>query len=726
MMHLLFAAMGFVAAAAQILIMRRFVVIFGGNELVTGGVFAGWLGFSCLGSIISSRLSARIRDADRAAATCLLALALSIPATIVISYLAKPAMGIPAPVMVGPWTALAMSAALMSFTGLLIGAGFTFCAMLAGECSESSVPRVYLMDALGAGLGGLIVSLVAIKHFTALQAAFIVASLMTAAVGVCFARLRIKLVSLFCIVAFAAAMSMARPMQVALTEILWKGFNPVVEVETPISSLMVTDNMAERTLFVNGAPSFSLPLGYMYEAISNLPLIEHKGPKDVVMIEGGLSGTMAQWVKWRLANAYFLRLDPEISYLEATAMPSGLARIPPWLMLHHGDGLKFIKMGEFGGCRGKCLDVITINVGNPDTAAADRYFTREFFEKARAVLKEDGVLCVWMLEPANAMGEETAELLGSVMATLRQVFPRVVMLPLDRFYFFATEDGAITDRIDELISRLKERGIDSPYLSDNLLAGTSQERVDSFSDAVEAASAGAAINTDARPLAFFNGMILWEKRFGSGRMWFAGFGRAVKPWMGAALLASLLIASLFFNRRTGAKVGAVWALVAVGFASMSYEIALLVHCQMVMGVMLWRLGFIITAFMAGAGIGAWAGIALKRRGAANRSALLAALAAIAVFCLGIFVASSVSFVGANLVMGLLCGVAYQSAAVMVFADKGSAAFTAGVVQASDLAGAVAGSLLTGLIVIPLFGIVVAAMAAAALCAAAFILVILER
>ena len=256
-LHLMFGAMGFTATAAQIIIMRRLIVVFGGNELVTGGVFAGWLGFSGAGNIIMGRFADRIADAGRAASTTFSALAFSIPLTIAASYLIKPALGLPAPLMVGPGTALALSAILMAPIGLLIGASFALSARLPATQDSSNVPRVYLMDALGSGAGGLIVSLIAIRYLTSFQSSLAAATIMVAAVGLCFSRIRIKLAALCCLVVLFAGMFAARPMQRYLTEALWQGFDPVVQMESLTSSLMVTANRDERTLFTDGRPSFS-------------------------------------------------------------------------------------------------------------------------------------------------------------------------------------------------------------------------------------------------------------------------------------------------------------------------------------------------------------------------------------------------------------------------------------------------------------------------------------
>jgi len=702
--HALFAAMGLVATASQIILMCRFIVLFGGNELVAGGVFAGWLGFSAAGNLVMSRFADRVRDAWRASGLLLCALAISVPATVAASYLIKPALGIPAPIMLGPGAALALSALLMAPIGLIIGASFTMCGRLPIEQDASSVPRVYLMDAIGSGLGGLAVSLFAIRYLTCMQQALMAASIMLLAVGLSMKRVCLKLAALAMLAAVSALMFASLPVQMKLVETLWRGFDPKVQMESLYSSLMVTANRGERTLFVDGRPAFSLPMGYTYEASANLPLLQHGSPKDVAMIEGGLSGTLEQWEKWGLESAYFLRLDPDVTHIEENSMPSAIADLPDWMHLVQTDGRRFIRSGRFGSCEGGCLDVLAVNVGEPDTAATDRYYTRQFFEEAKAALRDDGVLALWMLEPQNAIGEETAKLLGGLQATLKAVFPRVVMLPLDRFYFFATREGAVTDDVDELIARLDSSGVESPYLADQVLAGIYQERVDDSAAVVQKASERARVNEDRRPGAYFNAMLLWEKRFGSGSRLLAKIAAASNPWLDAAILVAIALASVAVAKLRRRRTGPLLALYATGFASMSYEIALLVHYQMRMGVMLYSIGFIITSFMVGAGLGAYAGIRLKLKPKRSERALAIAMAILAALSIAMFWTTQVSFLVSNLAAGLLCGFIYQAAAGTVFRAKGATGITAGRTEFADHSGAVVGSIVTSLVVIPTMGL----------------------
>lgn len=723
--HFLFAAMGFATMVAQIVIMRRLIVVYGGNELVSGAVLAGWLGFSGVGNLIAGRFADRIIDVRRAAAISLFALAAAIPLTTAAATLIKVAFGIPPPAMVGLPIALVSTIMLMAPLGILIGNGFVISCRIPETRGATNIGRVYALDAIGAGLGGALYSLLAIRYLSPIQAGAVAAAVLIAAVGVTLRRPGIKLAAVLLVGALAVTNFFSPNIEAGLAGFQWQGYNPVVQKESLFASLMVTDNRGERTLFVDGKPSFSLPLPETYESIAHLPLAEHTNPKDVALVGGGISGMIDQWRDWKLDQALFLRLDPDETWLERYAMPSNLESPPRWAKIHHADGRHLIKDGLPDGCRESCLDVIIINVGDPDTAAADRYFTVEFLREAKRMLRPDGILCLALLEPANVLGEEAARLLGTVRATVGQVFEHILVLPLDRFYFFASPvEGALTDDLDELERRLDQRGIKAHYLTTWVLAGVYPERIRSFRQGIEEAAQRSTVNTDLRPIAYYAGMVLWEGK--AGRLG-SGVLRALEglnPWIGLAALLTLLVLSLLVRKGWRPRMKATWALAAVGAAAMAYEIVLIVHYQMEMGVLIWRIGLILTAFMVGAGGGAVLAIRWLDSRCAPQWVLIISLISLAGYVIfePLFVA--VSFIAANFIMGVLCGWIYQLVTSRLVAARGGVGASAGIIESADHWGAAFGAVAASVAIVPLFGLKAALLAASSVIVAATAIVAL--
>ncbi len=707
-LHLIFIAMGAAAMAAQILVMRRLIVLFGGNELTAGAIFAAWMGFSGVGNLIAGRFADRLRDPVRAAAAALFALALATPATVALSGLAKAVAGIPPPEITGlPFVILA-TLVLLAPMGLLIGLSFTIACRLPASGTASDIGRVYLLDLIGAGIGGLLLSTYAIAIFTSLQTALIVAAVLAAAVGWAFARPGIKMASFGVVALLALAIWFAPTVDGMIARVQWSGFNPIVQRESLFSNLMVTENQGERTLFIDGRPAFSLPLPETYEAKAWVGRLEHPAAEKIAIIGGGISGILSQWRLHPPERAYFLRLDPMVTELERTAMPSAFEPWPEWAEIITGDERRSVREGISNASHHEGLDLLIVDVGDPETAATDRFYTREFFEESARILQPDGVMMLALMQPSNVVSEESAALLGSVTRTLGTVFAHVVVLPLDRYYFFASQEaGALTDDAALLMQRATEMAIDAPTLTVWMLPSIAPERVTSVREAVDAAAHIAPINTDRRPIAYRAAMMMWETRAGSWGRRFVAATELLRPWMGASL--SLLMAGIcvLLGRRhpnAAERIRATWLLYAVGFSAMSFEIALIVFYQMQQGLLVAQIGFILTAFMVGAGAGALIAMGWLRGRRASLWLLVGSPVLMAGYMLLLFLVTRVNFILANALAGMLTGWIYQLAASRLAGRRHGIGTTAAIVESSDHWGAAVGALITTLITLPLFGI----------------------
>ncbi|MFA4874748.1 MAG: hypothetical protein WC690_05350, partial [bacterium] len=208
----------------------------------------------------------------------------------------------------------------------------------------------------------------------------------------------------------------------------------------------------------------------------------------------------------------------------------------------------------------------------------------------------------------------------------------------------------------------------------------------------------------------------------------AGARGWLKPWVYGLLLLSIMAISLSAGkgRARRQRVAMTWALFAAGFASIVYEIVLLVYYQMSVGLLVWKIGFIITAFMVGAGIGAWIAVEWDRRIARHTLSLVAAMALMAAYVPLLFIVAGASAIIANFGAGMITGFIYQQAARALASDGRGIGRVAGIVQNADLWGAAVGSLIASALAIPLMGLFASlAMASAALIAAIVMVVVLR-
>src|SRR5512135_2683367 len=96
------ATIGLMAAIGQIVVLRELLVLFHGNELSTGLIFAAWLVGTAVGSRVGARWSGRIAREPGALAVGVLWLAVSLPLSLVWLRASRFVWAIPAGQLASP------------------------------------------------------------------------------------------------------------------------------------------------------------------------------------------------------------------------------------------------------------------------------------------------------------------------------------------------------------------------------------------------------------------------------------------------------------------------------------------------------------------------------------------------------------------------------------------------------------------------------------------------
>src|SRR5271165_3574482 len=167
---------GLAATVAQILLLRELLVVFYGNEISLGILLASWLVWTSIGSSLFGRKAFWLDDARRVLAGLQALLAAMLPLTIVAVRSVKGIFITVPGEMLGPWpmllTALVVLCPLCLLSGGAFSAGSRLVAKETASGSASATGVVYLLEAIGAGIGGLVASLVLVSHYTSFQVAF--------------------------------------------------------------------------------------------------------------------------------------------------------------------------------------------------------------------------------------------------------------------------------------------------------------------------------------------------------------------------------------------------------------------------------------------------------------------------------------------------------------------------------------------------------------------------
>jgi len=551
---------GFTAVIAQIVLMRELIVVFYGNEISLGVMLANWLLWTALGSSVLGRVALKVRDPGKLMAGLQALLAVAFPLTILAVRASKSAFQTIPGELLGPGPMFLTSFAALSvfcvISGSLFAAGSRLYAQEVGTHTGRATGAVYLLEALGSGVGGILASLVLIRFLAAFEIASVLCLLnLLAAIS-----LGIRVVSgRRVMVATLAGMALLLPFANRALEskslaILWRGFHLVETRNSVYGNLAVVETGQSRSLFENGLNILTVPDPAAAEEAVHFALLEHPSPKRLLLIGGGVNGSLLQALQHpSLKWIDYVELDPTILDLAARYFPQewGLIRADPRVHIHPMDGRLFLKTTALA------FDVIIVNLPDPHTAQLNRFYTEEFFREAAEKLAPGGILSFQVRAAEDYISQELGEFLRCLLKTLRAVFPEVTAIPGETVHFFAAaQRGTLTADPSELLARLRSRHLRTRYVREYYIPfRMSPDRMLDLQLQIEPRPE-TPVNRDFAPIAYYFDVALWSSQFHSrARQWFEVLAR-VKFGSVAGTLALLLFVLAGLIRWGPWRVGA--------------------------------------------------------------------------------------------------------------------------------------------------------------------------
>ena len=388
-----------------------------------------------------------------------------------------------------------------------------------------------------------------------------------------------------------------------------------------------------RSLFENGLRVLTVPDPSAAEESVHFALLEHTAPRTLLLIGGGINGSLAQALQYSsLERLDYVELDPAILGVAERnfAETWTRARRDPRVLIHPMDGRLFLKTSKTK------FDVIIINLPDPFTAQLNRFYTQEFFREAAEKLNPRGVLSFQVTGAENYISQELADLLRCLEKTLRTVFPQVVAVPGETVHFLATnQPGSLTRDPFVLMTRLRERRIQTQYFREYYIPfQMSPDRMQDLELEIEPPAA-TPINGDFTPIAYYFDVVLWSSRFHSH--WrgllesLAGLRFGVVAGAVALGVLILTLAVRLHERLRIARQRSDFTLphegdvksplhhhpatlglcvAAMGFTLLGLEVLLLLGFQALYGYVYQQLAMLVALFMVGMAGGAW--LALKQ------------------------------------------------------------------------------------------------------------------
>jgi spermidine synthase len=596
----------------------------------------------------------------------------------------------------------AMMASLLPL-GLLLGLLFQWAAKIYIS-GNRSLAVAYGIESLGGLAGGVCSSLFLRFGFQNLSVALLCA---LAAVGSSFLQAEdrhpkwLRALSLGIAAILMLLLWKAPGLDYFMTS--WAHPNLVETKDTPYSRVTVTLLNGQNSVFENDALLFDTE-GTQAEEFVHVAALQHPYPQRVLVLGGGPMGTIHEVLKHAPQTVDYVELN---STLLRTVMP----HLPVEIQKSFRAGNVRIIVDDPRQFLERALgyDLILVGMPEPDSGQANRFYTREFFQQCLTKLNPHGVVAFSLRSSENYWTPPLTRRMVSIYRAARAAFPEVVVVPGGTNIVLASRD-ALTRDPSILAARLSASGVKTKLVS----AGYLRYRYtnDRFSEVAGILESGSApVNTDARPVCYQYTLVIWLSKFlPSARFWdFSppepGSGRiAILGLLLALSLPFLLLSRLRWPVRRAFLMG------VAGFAGMVLETILILHFQMKNGVLYQDVGILLTGFMAGLAVGAFAAakIYLRYRKSLGIGILLGFVVMSAVVGLRINSGASAGMTETLLWMALAgCFVA----GIFAYAglhDAGDQRRVVTPLYSADLIGGCVGSLAASLFLVPIAGLGTAA------------------
>jgi len=587
--------LGFLALSFQIFLLREFSVHFYGNEITFGFILAAWLLWGGVGSIAGSQLKYSPSRFIRAYYLVILIF----PACLVGLRFSRFVLSLLPGEITGIIPMLVSSLLLALFISFPLGSLFVFNA----HFQRGNLYQVYLLESLGSSMAGLMVYLVLIPFFSNWQGAAIIGAIVCLAAFFTFGKRKhilfplgiLVLLTFFCIFDF--------PSQ----KIYWKPFQLIKSKDSPYGKLQVIQTEEQISLYNNSLLDYTYPNLASSEESVHFALLQNPQAERVLLVGGGAGGSLGQILKYPRTKVDYVELDPEIIRMSFEILPEKEQKIlkDKRVQIFYQDGRAFLDKTQ------GTYDIIILNLPEPATAQINRFYTGEFFLKAREKLNGQGVFSFRVPSAENYISPELQDFLSSLYHTLKEAFPVVEIVPGDMNIFLASS-RSLTIQYEDLSHTIESLNLQNTYVSPNLLfSRLNPLRVEMVKEKV--ITGKKTINLDFSPISYFYNSVLWSTQFkGLERNMFSFFSSLRPFWLlDFPLILFILFLIILWLRKKKSSFFLV-PLTVMGFTTIIAEIIVIVSFQILFGYLYRSIALLLTSFMFGLFLGSLRGKKRKR------------------------------------------------------------------------------------------------------------------
>jgi spermidine synthase len=657
--------------------MREFLTVFSGNELVIGLVLANWMILTGLGAFFGTF---QLRE-KKAFPLILFGLLLLSVLPFVTAFLINFLKNIVFPIgaMISVFQIFLASLVLLIPFCLVSGFLFTFISRCYSEVrQQNETGSVYGFESVGSIIGGLLSGLLFIFVFSSIESLLVLAIVNGLILFlISLKNSKGKMVWIPFWVAIPAFVLLFFHPERNIRSWVYPNQEIIVSKDSPYGNIVITRRENLWSVYNNNLLQFDSENFMLNEEAAHFAMVQHPHPKNILLVSGGLSGQIAELKKYKPTSIDYLEDNRWLLEL----MKDTLAKMTDQsIQVFSTDPLRFIRNTS------KTYDVAILNLPDPSTLQANRFYSLEFFTLLKRKLSEGAVLSFSLSAPINYQNQEAVDLNSILFSSLKKVFQNVLIVPGEKLYFLAS-DGQLTWNIARSVQEkgIENRYVNSYYIDDEQLKQRGEHILSSLNPNAE-------INQNMNPVLYHQHLAYWLSQF-KGK-----YGLII-------IFSGALALFLFLSGSKSSK-----AMFLTGFSASGLEVLLLFGLQVFFGNIYLFTSFVFTGFMIGLACGSFLGKSFPEKNYLTPIQLLIGVFAVLIGATlfntkmaewnAVLVYSL--YLSAIILIGGLTGFQFVQASQK---NAGNYSEISGKTYSYDLFGSALGALLVSIFMVPKLGIV---------------------
>ncbi len=740
------------AVILQSILLRETLVLFLVGEVSWGIVLFTWLAGVWGGALVGGIVARRTSRPEGWFAFTVVCFALSGPWVLVLVRGARAWMEIGSGQYLPVGDMFGLSSIVVLPYGFLIGLAFPVaCRFLRSSNEAGDIGWVYWTESAGSLIGGLAFSLLLVGRVGAMTVSFGSGACLLVSLALWLRAIESKrlfrgaVVVVMTLTGVVMAVGVLRGWANRLdhwsAERRFKDCAPgrvwVGAIESRYQRLELAQREGQYEVYSNGRVTGVFPEPSVFRWPVQVALCQHPRPRRVLLLGGGAEGIISEILTQpRIESVDYVELDPAVLRLIRPYLDDRNRRAldDPRVHVIHEDA-----RGYFHRASG-FYDVVIGRLGEPVSALAARFYTRDFYRLLKEKMSPDGVLAFESETSPAELRPESAIATASIYRTLRAAFADVVVCwGASPWVFSCGRPGVLTADPAELGRRLIGRGVSPEYFAPGDFGITDQldpERIGQRKRELEGIR-GAVVSRDTYPAIYFIWLQRWEQQLQDRSLRGLGAAEPAEDRTSYAFFAFLgsvrsahvvmgvLVGMVFWLvgcvlhsglRRGIAKGWVLWSIMTTGFMTLALEIVLLFAYQSLRGFAYEQISAVIGLFMFGLVVGSGLANRLIRTGRAGIGGLVGVDLGLVLLAIGtgfvlkvleqrgspVWVSVAVySVIGTS---GILGGAAFPWAASVYRSVENRPDRTASSIEAADHFGACLGACFTGILLVPVMGI----------------------